>query len=203
MQGRSSDTKGNIFLLAGPFAAAMVYFACWAGDLPNAVAITLAITAWCAVWWMLEPVAGAVTALIPLAALPTLGILTPKQVAEAYGNELILLLAGGFMLSTAMERSGAHRRLALGMVRAFGGKDGRRIVYGFATATALISMWMSNTATTLMMLPVALAVLASYPDKRLAAPLVLAIAYAASIGGLGTPIGTAPNLVFMQVYEQT
>jgi sodium-dependent dicarboxylate transporter 2/3/5 len=189
-------------LAAGPLAAALAWAsAAWAGWAPM-VAITLAVTAWCAAWWMLEPVAGAVTALIPLAVFPIFGVLTPRDVALAYGNELILLLAGGFMLSTAMEHSGAHRRVALLMVRAFGGHSGRRIIFGFAAAAGVISMWISNTATTLMLLPVALAVLEGYPDRRLAAPLVLAIAYAASIGGLGTPIGTPPNLVFMTVYEQ-
>lgn len=196
-------TGGRVSLLAGPLLAGAVALAASAAGLDQAVVVTLALTAWCAAWWVLEPVAGAVTALVPLALMPAFGVLSPRQVAEAYGNELILLFAGGFMLSTAMERSGAHRRLALAMVRAFGRGDGRRVVYGFAAATAFLSMWMSNTATTLMMLPVALAVIAAYPDRRLDAPLVLAIAYAASIGGLGTPIGTAPNLVFMQVYEQT
>lgn len=205
MSDGSIDVRaGNRYALAaGPIAALATYLAAAAAGVAAPVAITLAITAWCAVWWIFEPIAGAVTALIPLAAFPTLGLLTPKQVAEAYGNEIVLLLAGGFMLSTAMERSGVHRRLALGMVRAFGGRDGRRIVYGFMAAAVLVSMWISNTATTLMLLPVALAVLQSYPDRRLAAPLVLAIAYGASIGGLGTPIGTPTNLVFMQVYEQT
>ncbi|HVF34902.1 MAG TPA: SLC13 family permease [Candidatus Saccharimonadia bacterium] len=203
MDEGAGATGGRWALAAGPLLALLAGFTALGAGLAPAVAITLAVTVWCATWWVLEPVAGAVTALVPLALLPAAGVLTPKQVAESYGNELILLFAGGFMLSTAMERSGAHRRLALAMVRAFGGTDGRRIVYGFAAATGFISMWMSNTATTLMMLPVALAILEAYPDKRLAAPLVLAIAYAASIGGLGTPIGTAPNLVFMQVYEQT
>jgi sodium-dependent dicarboxylate transporter 2/3/5 len=189
-------------LAAGPLAAAMVGALALLGGATPAIAITAAITAWCATWWILEPVDGAVTALLPLALLPVTGVLTPAQVAQSYGNELILLLAGGFMLSTALERVGAHRRLALGMVRAFGGHDGRRLVWAFGAATALISMWISNTATTLMMLPVALAVIQHYRDPRVAAPLVLAIAYAASIGGMGTPIGTPPNLVFMQQYEQ-
>src|SRR5688572_8805346 len=203
MEDAGGATHGPWKLAAGPVLAIAAGVASHAAGLSAPVSVTLAITAWCAAWWVLEPVAGAVTALIPLALLPASGVLTPKQVAESYGNELILLFAGGFMLSMAMERSGAHRRLALAMVRAFGGTDGRRIVYGFAAATGFISMWMSNTATTLMMLPVALAILETYPDRRLAAPLVLAIAYAASIGGLGTPIGTAPNLVFMQVYADT
>jgi len=102
-----------------------------------------------------------------------------------------------------MERSGAHRRVALTMVNLFGGSSSRRLVFGFMAASALLSMWISNTATTLMLLPVALAVLEKAPDKRLAVPLLLGIAYAASIGGIGTPIGTPPNLVFREVYATT
>jgi sodium-dependent dicarboxylate transporter 2/3/5 len=89
------------------------------------------------------------------------------------------------------------------MVRAFGGGGGTALVFGFAAAAGLTSMWLSNTATTLMLVPVALAILQTYPDRRLAVPLLLAICYGASIGGLGTPIGSPPNLVFMQVYQQT
>lgn len=190
-------------VLAGPLAALLGHALCDRSGLPPAVALTVAVTLWCAVWWMLEAVPHAITALLPLALFPLTGVLTPKQVAEAYGNELILLLAGGFMLSTALQANQAHRRLALGMVRLFGGRSGRSLIYGFAAAAGLVSMWISNTATTLMLLPVAMAVLERYPDRRLATPLVLAIAYAASIGGLGTPIGSPPNLVFMQVYGQT
>ena len=123
-------------------------------------------------WWVFEPVRGPVTALLPLAVLPLLGVLDAKQVAQSYGHELILLLGGGFMLSRALERSGAHRRLALAMVRAFGGRSGRHLLYGFIAATGLTSMWISNTATTLLMLPVAMAILETYPDRRLHAVLV-------------------------------
>ncbi|HBK56869.1 MAG TPA: sodium:dicarboxylate symporter [Xanthomonadales bacterium] len=189
--------------LSGPLAAFAI--AVWAhhDGLAPAIGITLAITTWCALWWLLEAVPHAITALLPLALFPVLGVLEPEQVANAYGNPLILLLAGGFMLAAALERNGAHRRMALAMVRLVGGGSGRRLIWGFALATGLTSMWISNTATTLMMLPVAMAVLERYPDPRLAAPLILAIAYSASIGGLGTPIGSPPNLVFMQVYEQS
>jgi sodium-dependent dicarboxylate transporter 2/3/5 len=190
-------------LLAGPVLALCLYAWMVNQGQTHAFAVTVALTAWCATWWVFEPVRGPVTALLPLAVLPVLGVLDAKQVAQSYGHELILLLGGGFMLSRALERSGAHRRLALGMVRAFGGGSGRSLLWGFIAATGLISMWISNTATTLLMLPVALAVLQAYPDKRLHAPLILAIAYAASIGGLGTPIGSPPNLVFMQVYAET
>jgi sodium-dependent dicarboxylate transporter 2/3/5 len=101
-----------------------------------------------------------------------------------------------------MADSGAHRRLALYMVNLFGGSSARSLVLGFMAASAFLSMWISNTATTLMLLPVALAILA-HAQARLAVPLLLGIAYAASIGGIGTPIGTPPNLVFMQVYAQS
>jgi sodium-dependent dicarboxylate transporter 2/3/5 len=158
----------------------------------------------CVIWWVFEPVPIPVTSLLPMAVLPLLGVLTPEQVGQAYGSPLILLLLGGFLLSKAMEHSGAHRRIALNMVGLFGASSPRRLVMGFMAASAAMSMWISNAATTLMLLPVVLAVLDSVEDKvKLAPPLLLGIAYAASIGGLGTPIGTPPNLIFMQVYEQT
>lgn len=190
-------------VVVGLACAGLAVLAAHWGGLDGAIAIALGVTVLCAVWWVAEALPHAVTALLPLALFPLLGVLEPEQVAQAYGNPLILLLAGGFMLAAALERNGAHRRLALGMVRLVGGGSGRRLVFGFAFAAGLTSMWISNTATTLMLLPVALAVLENYPDRRLAAPLVLAVAYAASIGGLGTPIGSPPNLVFMQVYAQS
>ncbi|GIX38156.1 MAG: transporter [Silanimonas sp.] len=186
-----------------PGLAALLYLELRAGGSTPELAFTAALTLWVAGWWAFEPVAPAVTALLPLTLLPAAGVLTPQQVAQAYGNELILLLLGGFILSLAVERSGAHRRLALGMVRAVGGGSGRAVLWGFMIASAALSMWISNSATTLLLLPVALAVLEDYPDQRLAAPLLLGIAYAASMGGLGTPIGTPPNLVFMGVYQET
>jgi sodium-dependent dicarboxylate transporter 2/3/5 len=129
-----------------------------------------------------------------------------KQIAQAYGDPLIILLMGGAMLSKAMEKSGAHRRIALSMVNLFGNNNLRRLVLGFMVASAALSMWVSNTATTLMLLPVVYAVLDSMEDKiqsaRLAVPLFLGIAYAASIGGLGTPIGSPPNVIFLKVYAE-
>lgn len=193
----------RLALAAGPLLALALYALLVSGGSTHALAVTVGLTAWCATWWVLEPVKGPVTALLPLAVLPLAGVLDARQVAQSYGHELILLLGGGFMLSRALERSGAHRRLALGMVRAFGGGSGRSLLYGFIAATGAVSMWISNTATTLLMLPVALAILETYRDRRLHAPLILGIAYAASVGGLGTPIGSPPNLVFMQVYAET
>jgi sodium-dependent dicarboxylate transporter 2/3/5 len=157
-------------------------------------AATAAITTLCAVWWIFEPIPIPFTSLLPLALFPLFGILTPEQAAHAYGSPLILLLLGGFMISAAMADSGAHRRLALFMVNLFGGASARSLVLGFMSASALLSMWISNTATTLMLLPVALAVL-ERSERQLAIPLLLGIAYAASIGGIGTPVGTPPNLI--------
>lgn len=194
--------RRRLALPAGPLLAVFLYFLADAQGQSHALAATLGLTGWCALWWVLEPVKAPVTALLPLAAFPVLGVLDAKQVAQSYGHELILLLGGGFMLSRALERSGAHRRLALAMVRAFGGRSGRALLFGFVAATGVVSMWISNTATTLLMLPVAMAILQHYPDERLRAPLVLGIAYGASVGGLGTPIGSPPNLVFMQVYSE-
>lgn len=191
-----------MFLALGPLLAAITFAllisigwqlpACW----------TAAITVVCATWWIFEPIPIPVTSLLPLALLPVLGILTPNEVGASYGSPLVLLLMGGFILSTAMEKSGAHRRVALTMVNLFGGSSSRRLVFGFMAAAALLSMWISNTATTLMLLPVALAVLEKSKDDELAIPLLLGIAYAASVGGIGTPIGTPPNLVFREIYFQ-
>jgi sodium-dependent dicarboxylate transporter 2/3/5 len=190
------------FLALGPLAALAVGgLGLTAWGLPAPAAVVAAVTAWCAVWWLTEPVPIPVTSLLPMALLPLGGALTPTQVAQSYGSPLILLLMGGFMLSGALAKSGAHRRLALAMIRACARLGQRGLVLGFMLAAAFLSMWISNTATTLMLLPVALAVL---EDKRfvpLTIPLLLGIAYSASLGGTGTPIGTPPNLVYMQVVQ--
>ncbi len=183
----------------GPALSLAMYIMLTVAGWEFAPAATAGITLLCALWWIFEPIPIPFTSMLPLALFPLLGILTPAQVAQAYGSPLILLLLGGFMISTAMADSGAHRRIALYMVNLFGGGSARGLVLGFMTAAALLSMWISNTATTLMLLPVALAVL-ERADRQMAIPLLLGIAYAASIGGLGTPIGTPPNLIFMQVY---
>jgi solute carrier family 13 (sodium-dependent dicarboxylate transporter), member 2/3/5 len=188
----------------GPLGALAVALMMAAAGHSAEIAIVSFVAVVCIVWWVFEPVPIPVTSLLPLAILPLFGVLTPAETAQAYGSPLILLLLGGFLLSKAMEHSGAHRRIALTMVKLFGAYSGKRLVMGFMAAAAVLSMWISNTATTLMLLPVALAVLEGVEDKELIAPpLLLGMAYAASVGGIGTPIGTPPNLVFMQVYEET
>jgi sodium-dependent dicarboxylate transporter 2/3/5 len=198
----SATATQKTALYGGPILALLAGYLMSAAGLSSAAGVTFGITVLCVIWWLCEPIPIPATSLLPLALLPLFGILTPEDVARSYGNPLILLLLGGFVLSTALAGNGAHRRVALAMVRAFGGTSSRRLVFGFMAASALISMWISNAATTLMLLPVGLAVLERSEDPRLARPLLLGIAYAASIGGMGTPVGSPPNAVFMGIYEQ-
>lgn len=171
-------------------------------ELPQSMVVTSVTALLCIFWWIFEPIPIPVTSLLPLALMPMFGVLTPAQTGAAYGSPLILLLMGGFLLSRGMESTGAHKRVALGVIRLVGSESPRRLVLGFMISGAALSMWISNTATVLMLLPVALAVLDSAEQKeRLAAPLLLGLAWSCSIGGMGTPIGTPPNLIFMQVYE--
>lgn len=193
----------RLALPAGPLLAALTAFLLLQQGLSTGMAVTGLVATWCVVWWVFEPVPIPVTSLLPLSVLPVFGVLTPAQVGQAYGSPLILLLLGGFILSRAMEHSGAHRRLALNMMRMFGAHSDRRLVFGFMLAAAVLSMWISNTATTLMLLPVAMAIIEKARDDTLAIPLLLGMAYAASVGGIGTPIGTPPNLVFMQIFAET
>ena len=192
-----------VIMVLGPLAGLILGFALASAGAAPEIAWTAGVTLWTASWWVFEPIPIPVTSFIPLAIFPLVGVLTPAQVGGAYGNPLILLLLGGFMLSMALEKSGAHRRLALNMVNLFGGQGGRPLVFGFMLAAAVLSMWISNTATTLMLLPIALATIEKANNPRLEVALLLGIAYAASVGGIGTPIGTPPNLIFMQVYGET
>lgn len=198
----AESSNRGIFLLLGPVLAAIAYFSLASQGWEESACWTGAIALLVATWWITEPIPIPATSLIPIALLPFFGVLSPSEVGASYGHPLVLLLMGGFILSTAMARSGAHRRVALTMVNLFGGSSSKRLVFGFMAASALLSMWISNTATTLMLLPVALAVLEKSEDKDLAIPLLLGIAYAASVGGIGTPIGTPPNLFFRTIYEQ-
>ena len=194
--------NNNHKILAGPIAALLTALAAYGFGLPDKALVTLAVTVWAVVWWLTEALPIAVPALLPLALFPVFGVLDKNQVAQAYGSHLILLMLGGVVISKAMERSNTHRHLALIALHAVGGGSERRLVMGFMLAAAAISMWISNTATTLMLLPIAAAVLTTIDNPRLTTVLMLGIAYAANIGGIGTPVGTPPNLVFLQVYEE-
>lgn len=162
------------------------------------VAVTLLV----GVWWITEAIPLGATALVPLAAFPLLGVVSASKVSQAYGSPVVMLLLGGFLLALAVERSGVHRRLSL-YVLLLVGTSPRRLVLGFAVAAAVLSMWISNTATTLIMMPIALAI----ADRASAArgeaargfgiAVLLGTAYGASVGGMGTPVGTPPNLIAM------
>ncbi len=199
----STGPVRSLALFAGPLLAGLVLAGMLQAGYSREIAVTALVATWCVVWWIFEPVPIPVTSLLPLGILPLMNVLTPAEVGAAYGSPLILLLLGGFILSRAMETSGAHRRVALNMMRLFGADSDRRLVFGFMAASATLSMWISNTATTLMLLPVAMAIIERARGEALAVPLLLGMAYAASVGGIATPIGTPPNLIFMQIYTET
>lgn len=190
-------------LFLGPILALLLGYYLHANGSTAAACWTAGTTLLCAIWWVFEPIPIPATSLIPFGLFPLVGVLTAAEVGQAYGDKLILLFLGGFMLSSAMEKSGAHRRLALNMVRLFGGTSSRRLMFGFMAAAACLSMWISNTATTLMLLPIVLAVLDGIDDRRLRIRLLLGVAYAASVGGIGTPVGSPPNTIFMSEYKKT
>ena len=201
---KSNSYNLSTSIIPGLVAAVTVGLLSHLFDQSQAASITSAVAILCVFWWIFEPIPIPVTSLVPMALLPLLGVISPADVGAAYGSPLILLLMGGFLLSKGMESTGAHTRIALTVVRLVGANEPRRLILGFMLAAALLSMWISNTATVLMLLPVALAVIASSSaPKALAPPLLLGLAWACSIGGLGTPIGTPPTLIFMQVYEET
>ena len=188
----------TIGLWLGPALAVLVYLLP-ASDALSVPAHRLAcVTVLMATWWMTEALPVAVTALLPLALFPLLGISTAKVVAPNYGNDLIWLFFGGFQLAFAVERWQLHRRLAMFMVRTFGTRSDR-LILGFMLASGLLSMWLLNTSTTLMLLPVAMAVAATIGKETFGKALMLGLAYAASVGGMGTYLGTAPNGVFRDV----
>jgi len=190
-------------LLLGPVAGLLVGALMLRSGWEAAGAWTAGVTTLTALWWVFEPIPIPATSLIPIAVLPLVGVLKADAVGAAYGDKLILLMLGGFLLSSAMERSGAHRRIALKMVTLMGGTSGQRLVFGFMATSALLSMWISNTATVLMLLPIVLAVVEKAKSPQLTTALLLGVAYAASIGGIGTPVGTPPNLIFMSNYTAT
>lgn len=172
----------------------------------------LAASGLMALWWITEAIPIPATALLPLGLFPLLGILPMAEVTRHYGDENVFLFLGGFLIALAMQKWNLHRRLALHIVR-FIGTAPQRLVLGFMCATAFISMWISNTATVMMMYPIALAVILQLAPTQATSDeqpatsnfrtcMMLAIAYAASIGGLGTIIGTPPNLIFVAAVEK-
>ena len=194
----------RVTALSGPMLALLAILAARYFEIAeDEAALTIGITLWILIWWIFETVPIPVTSLLALALFPLAGVLAPSDVARAVGDPMVLFLMGGFILATALEKNNVHHRIALTMVNFFGGKSSRHLVYGFMFASAFLSMWISNTATSLMLLPVAMAVIDKAQDQKLATPLLIGIAYAASIGGVATPIGTPSNLAFMTIYSSS
>ncbi|GAA6186326.1 MULTISPECIES: SLC13 family permease [Alteromonadaceae] len=188
-------------------AAFVVSIAVYAGlyfslQQSHIIAITASITLFIATLWVSEALPIPATSLIPFFAFPMAGVITHKDAASALGSHVILLLMGAFMLSKSLERSNVHSRLALYMLRMTGSQSPRRLVLGFMLTAAILSMWISNTATTLMLLPIVLAIVPHIKQQKIVVALLLGIAYSASLGGVGTPIGTPPNIIFMSVYSE-
>jgi sodium-dependent dicarboxylate transporter 2/3/5 len=178
---------------------------------PGEPAVTrmAAVALWMAVWWITDAVPLAATSLLPLVLYPLLGIMKGKDVAPVYVNHVIFLFIGGFMIALAMERWGLHRRIALWIIRALGSSPAR-LVLSFMLASALLSMWISNTAAAIMMMAIGMAIVsheeAQFGTRRthpLTVGLLLGIAYGCSVGGLATLVGTPPNLSFVRIFEIT
>lgn len=199
--------KAQLGLLAGPLAFIFLYFFFQAEGLSTQARAVLACTVWVAIWWITEAAPISTTALLPIVLFPLTGALPIKETASSYSHPYIFLFIGGFILAIAMEKWQLHKRIALLIIKRIG-LSKPRIIMGFMAATAFLSMWISNTATTVMMLPIGMAIVAhSTKENHLkdgfSKALMLGIAYAASIGGIATLIGTPPNLILAGVIEET
>ena len=177
---------------------------------PRANAI-LASTVWIAIWWITEAIPIAVTALLPIILFPLTGGLELSETTASFGHKYVFLYIGGFIIAIAIQKWNLHKRIALNIINLIG-TNIVNIILGFMIATAFMSMWISNTATSVMMLPIAMAIVAQLRDDpntiedenlNFGKALMLAIAYSASIGGVSTLIGTPPNLVLAGVVEET
>ena len=203
--------KNILGLIIGPllFLAIMIFVD--AEGLSFEAKCILASTAWMAVWWVTECVPISVTALLPIVLFPLTGGMDLATTTAAYGHKLVFLFVGGFLIALAIEKWHLHKRLALNIIRVTGSNKSR-VILGFMLATAFLSMWISNTATSIMILPVGLAIISQLKDdpktienenEVFGKSLMIAIAYSASIGGMATLIGTPPNMVLAGVVEES
>lgn len=189
--------RRGAILIAGPACLAGVLLAPAPGGMEEAAWRTAGLAAWMALWWLTGVIALEATALLPIVFLPLLGVGTLVRVTSSYADPVIFLFLGGFLLAATLERWELHRRIALAAVRMVG-VEAKRVVLAFLLASAAVSMWISNTATAVMMLPIALAVTAGREVRSggFATASLLAVAYGSSIGGVATLIGTPPNAIF-------
>lgn len=192
-------------LIAGPLAGLAVYLLAdpaLCPGLPEPGRRAGAVLAWMAVWWLTEALPLAATALLPIPLFPLLGVASVGEATAPYANKIIFLFMGGFMLALAMEKSNLHKRVALFTVALVGTRPSM-LVAGFMLASGVMSMWVSNTATAVMMFPIGLSIISLVRERtgedfpHFALCLMLGIAYAASIGGVATPIGTPPNAILL------
>ena len=202
-------SKKNIGLILGPIVFFIVKIFYNPIELSEEGLAILASTLWVAIWWVTEAVPIYVTALIPIILFPLSGGLELKQTTSAYGHKFVFLFVGGFILAIAIEKWRLHKRIALNIINVVGTKKSN-IILGFMLATAFLSMWISNTATAVMIMPVGLAIISQLKDNPntlenentiFGKTLMLCIAYSASIGGMATLIGTPPNLVLAGVIK--
>lgn len=206
---RTINSK-QIGLILGPllFLLAINFFKP-KGLSEEAIAI-FACTLWIAVWWIFEAIPIAITSLLPIVLFPITGGLSLRETTTSFGHPYIFLYIGGFMLAIAIEKWNLHRRIALTVIKLIG-TNIKSIILGFMIATAALSMWISNTATSVMMLPIGMAIISQLKDnpetienetRTFGKALMLAIAYSASIGGVATLIGTPPNLVLAGIVTE-
>ena len=197
-----------ILLVSGPLICLLFFLAPFDIINPEADRV-LGVAAWMILWWITEVVSISVTALIPLTFFPLLGIMNIKDVSQYYGHPIVFLFFGGFIMALALEKVNLHKRIALNIIK-ITGTSPERVILGFLIATAFMSMWISNTATTVVMLPIAYSVIQllsndddgfTSGDKKFALSIMLGIAYAANVGGITTIIGTPPNIVLAGFME--
>lgn len=206
----SKLSASRVGLVAGPAAFLAILFFFKPEGLGTEGAAVLASTVWIAIWWITEAIPIEATALLPMVLFPLTGALDIQSTTTSYAHRLIFLYVGGFFLAIAIEKWGLHRRIALNIIH-FIGTNIPNIIMGFMIATAALSMWISNTATSVMMLPIGMAIIAQLTknpntDKsenlKFGKALMLSIAYSASIGGMATLVGTPPNIVLAGVVQE-
>lgn len=199
--------KRYIFQLLGPLLALLFWFVIELDPNNHQVSLMAGVALWMCTWWFTEAVGLAVTALVPVFILPVLGISDSKSVAQQYSDSIIFLFIGGFMLAFAIEKWNFHKRIAL-KILSLVGKNPSTILAGVMLSTYLISNWISNTATTMMLFSAVFALIQETKehikknDHRFAAALLLGLAFSATIGGMATPVGTPPNMYFFKEYHQ-